>query len=117
MMNTKRRYQRVPARFSRKTRFELMPRFESLTGDLARQEFEQLKARLLERVLQETSEPGLRKQLVLAANEAAAAAWNTTFPLLTLPVLLREKADEVHQYALRQEQVHQASQAFTPEAV
>ena len=111
-MNTNNRSNRVPTRFSRKTRFELQPRFGTL--DLTRNRFEQLKALLLDPVLTQTPNDVLRRQLTLAANEAAAIAWTTPFPLLVLPELLQEKAAEVHRYAEHQEQV-QATSEFLAE--
>jgi hypothetical protein len=97
--------QRVPGRFIRPKRFER-------TRDLARNRFEQLKTDLLSPVLDDAPSSEVRRQLVLAANEAAAAAWTTPFPLLMLPVLLQEKADEVRQYSARQEQVQVRSAAL-----
>lgn len=108
MKNTT-RPKRVNPRFRRETRFDLTPRFDSLAGAAERHEFEQLKSRLLKPVLHDGLSPALRKQLRLAANEAAAVAWTTPYPLLVLPVLLDEKANEVHQYTLRQEEVHEAT--------
>jgi hypothetical protein len=93
---------RVPTRFDRQTRFKLEPKYESLAGNMTQSTFEQLKARLINPVLSETSDPGLRHQLRLAANEAAAVAWTTAFPLLVLPVLMEEKAAEVQRYASRE---------------
>jgi hypothetical protein len=111
-MNTSTTNRKVSARFTPETRFELAPRFESLAGDLTRYTFEQLKARLLRPVLHDAPSQTVRRQLRLAANEAAAVAWTTEYPLLVLPVLLEEKAQEVHHYALRQEQVQQTTPVF-----
>ena len=105
----------VPTRFGQETRFELTPRFNAVTLEQTRSTFHQLKARLLEPVLEKVAEdPVAQRQLRLAANEAAAVAWTTGFPLLVLPVLLEEKAAEVEEHAARQEQVHQATQVFEP---
>lgn len=100
---------RVKPRFRGETRFELTPRFDLLTEDSTQRAFEQLKARLLNPVLNHASDPTLRHQLRLAANEAAAVAWTTPYPLLVLPMLLEEKADRVHSYTRRQEQVEQST--------
>ncbi len=108
-MKTNTSYPRVPTRFGREVRFELTPSFEPLGFDPQRRAFENLKSRLLEPVLDRTADPALHRQLQLAANEAAAVAFTTPFPLLVLPVLLQEKADEVHRHAARQEQVERAS--------
>jgi hypothetical protein len=100
----------LPARFDSEVRFELTPRLETRARDSTLDEFEQLKARLLKPVLSKTPDVGLRRQLRLAANEAAALAWTTPFPLLLLPELIREKTSAVHEYAVRQEQVQHASE-------
>jgi hypothetical protein len=108
-MKTNRSYPRVPTRFGREIRFELAPNFERLRVNSAQKAMEQLKTRLLQPVLDETPDPTLRRQMQLAANEAAALACTTAFPLLVLPVLLEEKAAELQHYAAHQEHVHQAS--------
>jgi hypothetical protein len=112
-MNSYSRDQYVPTRFGRKTRFELRPRFEPIRGDLTRSAFEHLKTQLLKPALNAAHDLTLRRQLQLAANEAAAVAWTTPFPLLVLPELWQEKAAEVHRYTMRQEQVQEASQLLT----
>ena len=96
---------RVPTRFGRDIHFELTPQLGPFAPDAARSQFEALKTRLMQRVLQSATDAALRHQLHLAANEAAAVAWTTPFPLLVLPMLLEEKTAEVHDYTLRQEQV------------
>ncbi len=108
----KTRIQPVRPRFSRETRFEVRPTFAPVASQDMQRTFEQLKARLLKPVLHKTADPDLRRQLSLAANEAAAVAWTTPYPLLVLPMLLQEKAAEVHQYTLRQEQVQWASEGL-----
>jgi hypothetical protein len=97
----------VPTRFFREARFELSPKFAPLTNDQVQDAFERLKVRLLKPVITETPDPDIRRQLRLAANEAAAVAWTTPFPLLMLPVLLEEKSAEVHEYVARQNQIDQ----------
>ncbi len=109
-LNTNQR--RVPMRFDRQTRFKLKPRFALWSDAQAQSAFEHLKVRLMTPVLDEASDPDLQRQLRLAANEAAAVAWTTPYPLLILPVLLQEKAAEAHQYVLRREQVQDATQLF-----
>jgi hypothetical protein len=110
MKTTKTKTAQVPTRFGRETRFELTPKYHSFTTEQTQSTFQALKARLLEPVLENTVDPRVRRQINLAANEAAALAWTTPVPLLVLPVLLEEKAAEVEDYALRQEQVQQATQ-------
>lgn len=103
---------RVPTRFDPDIRFVLTPRFAPRTPDPIQAAFEDLKTRLLQPVMNHTLNPELRRQLRLAANEAAAVAWTTPFPLLFLPVLLEEKMAEVHRHALRQVEVEETTQAL-----
>jgi hypothetical protein len=112
-MTNNSRPQRVPTRFGREIRFQLKPSIATLSADLAQARFEQLKARLLNPVLSDTRDRELRHQLVLAANEAAAVAWTTPVPFLVLPLLIEEKASEVHQYAARQNRVQDLTAALT----
>lgn len=104
--------QQVPTRFYRETRFVLEPKLVSPTSDRVQGTFEHLKTRLLEPVLTTTLDPDVRRQLRLAANEAAALAWTTPFPLLILPVLLEEKTAEAHNYVARQREVQDATVAL-----
>ncbi len=62
-------------------------------------EFEQFKDQLLLRLLRQTSDAELDAALRHAANEAAAMAWTTPFPLLFLPALVEEKAESVRRQA------------------
>jgi hypothetical protein len=99
----------VPTRFSRAKRFAVEPKFAPVNRAAEQSEFESLKARVLRPVLAETINPELQRYLRLAANEAAALAWTTPFPLLFLPGLLEEKASEAHEYFARQHLVQEAS--------
>ena len=113
-MKTKRSGQRVPTRFGRPTRFELSPKVVSLSDQEAQQAFHQLQARLVQPVLTEADDPTTQRQLRLAANEAAAVAWTTPYPLLLLPVLLEEKTEEARRYLQRQEEVHDSNSVLAP---
>lgn len=104
--------QKLEARFSLETAYPLEPRFEAVRPSVDGNHFEQLKLHLLNSVLDEQREPARRKQLQLAANEAAALAWTTPYPLLFLPALFQEKARELREYNRRQEQVEETSQAL-----
>jgi hypothetical protein len=55
--------------------------------------FEQLKSRLLLEKLEELETPELNSRLRRAANEAAALAWVTPYPLLVFPWLFEERAE------------------------
>ena len=50
-----------------------------------------------------------------AANDAAALAWTTPYPLLLFPVLLEEKAAAGRIQALRQKGIRQRSREFMRE--
>ena len=65
-------------------------------------ELERLKNRLLRELLASAPTPDLYAPLRRASNEAAALAWGTSFPLLVLPELLREKAEEARSYTRKQ---------------
>ena len=70
------------------------------------QDLEQFKSRLLEQLLQEAPGVEFQRPLRHAANEAAALAWMTPFPLLLLPALVQEKALGVRRHAERQREVY-----------
>jgi hypothetical protein len=76
-------------------------------------ELETLKARLLrdrlERTEQLNAEVGLRR----AANEAAAMAWLTAYPLLVFPALFDEKARLARRQLNKQAVVRGRSKAMT----
>ncbi len=69
--------------------------------------FERLKATLLAERLEESLEPDLNSQVRRAANEAAALAWVTPYPLLVFPVLFEEKVEAALKVSERQEEVRQ----------
>ena len=102
-------YKRVRAQFGPETGFEV-----SLAPPVpfrARQEaeLEQLKAQLLAQRLGGRGASPLAAQLQRAANEAAALAWVTRYPLLVFPTLFEEKAQTALLRAERQEQIRQRS--------
>ena len=102
-------YTRVPTRFGPETGFEVKP---VPTGPFrARQEaeLERLKTRLLAERLAVLCNPQSGSQLRRAANEAAALAWVTRYPLLVFPALFEEKVEAALLCAERQEQVRQRS--------
>jgi len=74
--------------------------------------FEQLKNQLLAERLSEVWEPSRNSQVRRAANEAAALAWVTAYPLLIFPVLFEEKAAEALIMAERQERVRAESRGL-----
>lgn len=92
---------RVRLRFEPPTRFEktvasgvaTLPPFR---GTLET-ELDVLKARLLSELLKGAGDAELYPRLRRAANDAAAVAWTTPFPLLVFPALLEEKAQQARQ--------------------
>ena len=109
-MNEK--YRRVPTEFGPETGFEVKP---SPPGPFrARQEaeFERLKMQLLVERLEGRWGSELASRLRRAANEAAALAWVTRYPLLVFPALFEEMAQTALLRAKRQEQVRQRSRVL-----
>ena len=104
---------KIKARFARETRFTVVPKGGGVTATHARGgELERLKGRLLEKALREKAEPELDAALRRAANEAAALAWASWYPLLLFPELFEEKARAAAQQAERQAEIRQRSLAW-----
>jgi hypothetical protein len=101
---------RVPTEFGPETQFEVKTTAAAVPLR-AEQElrFEALERRLVAECLQEAWEPEGSLQVARAANEAAALAWVTPYPLLVFPVLFEEKAQAAALQAERQAQVFQRS--------
>jgi len=100
---------RVPTRFEPDTRFEVKPVPPAPFRALQETELERLKNRLLYQRLGETTGPELNVWLRRAANEAAALAWVTTFPLLVFPALFDEIAHTARLQADRQVHIRERS--------
>ena len=81
----------VLPRFAPEALFELRPVPPAPFRATQEDEFERLKNTLLTGQLARTATPELNAPLRRAANEAAALAWNTFFPLLVFPALFEEK--------------------------
>ncbi len=109
-MNTN--YTRLLARFGPETRFEVEPAAPAPFRAVQDSRFEKLKHRLLNERLGQVWEPGDSSQLRRAANEAAALAWVTPYPLLVFPVLFEEKATAAADFNRHQRLVRQRSQAL-----
>ena len=106
-MNTN--YRRVPTQFGPETGFEVRPSPPAPFRAWQEAELERLKTQLLARQLETRWNPQSESQLRQAANEAAALAWVTRYPLLVFPALFEEKAEAALLRAERQEQVRQRS--------
>jgi hypothetical protein len=99
----------VPTQFGPETRFEVKPAPPTPFRATQETELDQLKNRLLSRLLDELMEPELNAYVCRAANEAAALAWATPYSLLVFPALFEEKARTALVQAKRQASVRQRS--------
>ena len=100
---------RVPARFGPETRFEVRPAPPAPFRAMQETEFERLKHRLLTRHLAAVPTPELNTPLRRAANDAAALAWATLYPLLVFPVLFEEKIAAAFRQAEHQARIFERS--------
>ena len=96
---------RVPTEFGPETRFELRPTPAAPFRVTRETEFERLKTRLLTEQLAEAP-PELNVPVRRAANEAAALAWVTFYPLLVFPLLFEEKTAVALRQAQRQARIY-----------
>lgn len=80
-----------------KTFFDPDTEFEAtlLEGAPLKEAFAELQEALMAETLELTGTLALHAPLKQAANEAAALAWTTGFPLLVFPALFQEKAERV----------------------
>jgi hypothetical protein len=102
-------HRRVPTEFAPETGFEVAPSPPAPFRARQEAELERLKAQLLAERLKGRREPRFDTHLQRAANEAAALAWVTRYPLLVFPALFDEKAQAALRRAERQEQIRQRS--------
>jgi hypothetical protein len=107
-------YRRVPTEFGPETRFEVTPSPPAPFRARQAAELEELKARLLAERLNALGQPQFDSQLRRMANEAAALAWVTRYPLLVFPALFEEKAEAASLRSERQEQIRQRSLELLP---
>ena len=75
-------------------------------------EFERLKDRLLRELLEETVDFDLYAPFRRAANDAAALAWTTQYPMLLFPSLLEEKAAAAKSQAARQKRIRRQTRTL-----
>ena len=99
----------VPTVFGAETSFELRPAPPAPFRAVQETEFERLKNQLLAEQLAGVPAPELNPPLRRAANEAAALAWETQFPLLVFPVLFAEKTAVALRQAERQARIYASS--------
>ena len=107
----------MTTRFEPETHFEVAPVPPVPFRGTQESELERLKDRLLREWLQQTPDEELYAPLRRAANEAAALAWFTPFPLLLFPALLEEKARAARQQGARQRRILVRSQNLLEDAV
>jgi hypothetical protein len=101
-----RSHPKLRADFGPETRFEVRPAPPAPFRATQESEFERLKNRLLTETLLATARPELNAPIRRAANEAAALAWVTFYPLLVFPGLFEEKLSHALRHAERQARVY-----------
>lgn len=109
----KRTNDRLRTRFAREVRFEVKPEPYRAAETTA---LETLKDRLLRQLLEQSNNTAQNFGLRRAANDAAALAWVTQYPLLVFPTLLEEKAQAARVQQRRQERVRRRSQSLLTKA-
>ena len=97
---------KVTAQFAPETRFTLPTATTAPFRANLESEFERLKNRLLAETLDETEQPELNAPLRRAANDAAALAWVTFYPLLVFPALFDEKSRAAVRQTARQARIY-----------
>ncbi|HWF18945.1 MAG TPA: hypothetical protein VG754_06730 [Verrucomicrobiae bacterium] len=106
-------YDKIRTRFAPEVRFDVPTAPFRATETTA---LDELKTRLLKQLLEQAAEPGQNVLLRRAANDAAAIAWLTQFPLLLFPTLLEEKARAAFAQHKRQAGIRRRSQNLLQEA-
>lgn len=97
---------RVATRFGPATRFKLRPAPPAPFRANLESDFELLKNRLLDEHLAANGAAELNAPVRRAANEAAALAWVTRYPLLVFPALFEEKIAFAMRQAERQARIY-----------
>lgn len=98
---------KLPARFRPETQFELRLTPAAPFRAKLESQFEQLKNRLLAERLAAAENPKLTAPLRRAANEAAALAWISLFPLLVFPALFEEKSQAAERQTRQQARIYE----------
>ena len=112
-MRTKRT--RLLTRFEPETRFDVTPIAAVPFRGTRETELERFKSELLRAALDSTTDAEFYAPLRRAANEAAAVAWMTPFPLLFLPVLFEEKTATARRQFERAQSVRNRSRKILTE--
>ena|ERR1051325_8534927 len=108
---------KLQTRFEPETRFDVPPVAPVPFRGARETELDRLKDRLLRSALNEAKETESYAFLRRAANEAAAAAWMTPFPLLFLPEIFGEKAAAARRQFERARSVRTRSRRILQETV
>jgi hypothetical protein len=111
-MTTNNKY--LPVQYGEETRFGVEAKSVSFRATLET-ELDRLKNRLVLNYLSEFAEPEFNRLLRQAANEAAALAGTSAYPLLLLPSLLEEKAREARRQVALQNVIRSRSELLLPE--
>jgi len=114
-MKTKRT--KLLTRFGPETRFDVAPVHAVPFRGARETELEQLKNRLLRQALDAAADAEFYAPLRRAANDAAAVAWMTPFPLLFLPELFGEKMAVARRQFERAQNVRTRSQRILEEVI
>jgi hypothetical protein len=106
-------YGRLRARFAPEVYFDVDPvPFRARENT----ELENLKVRLLQQLLGEITDPAQNTAVRRAANDAAALAWVTRYPMLVFPALFEEKARAALRQFRRQAGIRRRSQKLLLQA-
>jgi len=81
----------LPTVFAPEISFRVAPIPVGPSGVAVETRFDRLRAQLLREHLQKLENKALSSQVCRAANEAAALAWVTPYPLLVFPALFEER--------------------------
>ena len=107
----------LQTRFAPETHFDVVPVAAVPFRGTRETELEQFKNRLLRAALNEAAEAEFYAPLRRAANEAAALAWTTPFPLLFLPTLFEEKVAAARRQFERAQSVRARSRKILAEVM
>jgi len=89
------------------------PTLTNLARGTTENELDRLTSRLMRPILEQANDLALLDSLRRAANEAAAEAWLTPFPLLFLPALLEEKTNKASSQVARQKAILKKTECTT----
>ena len=107
-MSAKSRF--LQAKFSRETRFEVCAIISAPFRGPVEWRLDQLKSKLLQRVLSGMRNDELQSKLCWAAQEAASLAWMTPIPLLVFPALFEEKVGAAREQWVKQQRIRRQPQ-------